>query len=648
MIDPQRIWSSQQLPTLPTVACRLLELLKDPETTIEAVTNVVKSDPAISAKLVKSANSSYFGLRSEVKDVDRAVSLLGTTISTSLTLSFVLTDDSLKAGPLAGHYRSYWKQSVVQAAAAETLAVCREGRPNGEYFLVGLLLGIGRLAMLKTIPTEYFAALERANIERLPLRDVEREMLGFDHAEIGAKLMENWKLPQSFSSALTVLNQPLADLESRNQSSALSLDLAVVMSAAVGDYYCAAAKGRALEQMRILESTLFAAKGLTLDDYLQKCESRIQRTGELFDVDVTDLGNSSELMIQANEQLVQLTLREHISNTQSQLQQAALSEEKTRLEEQNRVLQSQAIHDPLTELYNRKFFDESLAKETNRCQRQASPVAVIFADVDRFKQLNDTHGHAFGDFVLREIAQRFKDSVRNSDIVARYGGEELVILVHQPTEKGLETLANRIREKVAATPFSQGHTSVQVTCSLGAAIAIPGRRERNVGTRLLGAADEAMYSAKHSGRNRTVVTSLISHEDRQLQQQVTAHRFSRWLVQQKLLDVPAVSRALLECTVQVARIGELGVEQGYLTSEQVEQVLREQEHSEERFGAVAIRLGFLDPNQLVHLLTLQHENPKELVAATIRIGVLAPDVAARAYEQYTRENLPALATSTMT
>ncbi|OYW13415.1 MAG: hypothetical protein B7Z55_16890, partial [Planctomycetales bacterium 12-60-4] len=247
-----------------------------------------------------------------------------------------------------------------------------------------------------------------------------------------------------------------------------------------------------------------------------------------------------------------------------------------------------------------------------------------------------------------------------------------VILVHQPTEKGVETLANRIRERIANEPFVDGERSLNVTCSLGAAIAIPGRRERNVGERLVAAADQAMYAAKTNGRNRTVVTSLVSEEDRHLQQQVTAHRFSRWLVQKRLLDVPAVSRALLECwgrTIFSAherlpppfssapllplpgraglrhRAGHWHLVGQALAVAQVGMVLQDQDQSEDRFGVLAIRRQLLTPAQLVHLLTLQHECPKQLVAAIIRLGLIPPDVATKALEDYSAEQAALLGSS---
>jgi hypothetical protein len=236
--------------------------------------------------------------------------------------------------------------------------------------------------------------------------------------------------------------------------------------------------------------------------------------------------------------------------------------------------------------------------------------------------------------VLRHVAQILQETIRTSDILARYGGEEFVVLVHQPAEKGLQRLAERLRQAVATTPCPIDHQTISATCSVGAAIALPGRKEREVGTRLLAAADECLYDSKRSGRNCVRFRSLVSDADQALQQLVAAQRFSRWLVNEKLLDVAAVSRALVDCPPQSTRIGELGLTAGYFTANQVQAVLLDQDVSGDRFGEIAIRQGLLTQSQLSQLLALQHENPKRLTASIVRLGLMSPDQAADALERY--------------
>jgi two-component system, cell cycle response regulator len=631
VIDPQRIWMSSQLPTLPTVAVRLIELTQNPETEIQEVIEAVKADPAISAKLIKAANSSLFGLRNEVKSVDRAVPIIGTTVATSMALSFSLTDAAFSKGPLRDHYQAYWRQSVVHAVAAETLAKRVATSQTSEYFLCGLLQDLGQLAILKAIGMEYLPVLESTASGLTPLLEREAAVLGFTHVEIGIKLMQHWKLPEAMIEAVRQHHAPADELLLQPEQ---TLTLALAVAASVGDYFCSRCQGAAIIRLKVLTRHAFRMSDNELEDYLKQCETRIHEAGGLFDVDLSTLGSSADLMVQANEQLAQLTLKEHVASTQATFRQHQVELEKQQLETRNRELQQRALHDPLTGVYNRTFFDESLQREVNRCQREAAPLAALFVDIDHFKSINDTHGHASGDIVLRHVAQILQETLRTSDILARYGGEEFVVLVHQPAEKGLQRLAERLREAVATLPCSADNRLISATCSVGAAIALPGRKERDVGSRLLAAADECLYEAKRSGRNRVQFRSLVSQADQTLQQLVAAQRFSRWLVNEKLLDVASVSRALVDCPPQSTRLGELGLSAGYFTANQVQAVLIEQDVCGDRFGEIAVRQGLLTQSQLAQLLALQYENPNRLTASIMRLGLMTPDQATAALERY--------------
>ena len=155
----EKILTSTLLPSLPRVAVKLLELAKDPESCIDDVVQAIKMDPAISIQILKSANSSYFSFRTEIKSIERAVPLLGTNVVSSLVLCFSLVDSLTSRGPLARHYREYWRQSITQAAAAETIGKISGHGTASENFLAGLLTDVGRLAMLGTLADFYLPVI---------------------------------------------------------------------------------------------------------------------------------------------------------------------------------------------------------------------------------------------------------------------------------------------------------------------------------------------------------------------------------------------------------------------------------------------------------------------------------------------------------
>jgi diguanylate cyclase (GGDEF)-like protein len=634
MIDAKKILTSSQLPTLPSVAMKLLELARDPDTEFQDVINVVKSDPAITTKILKAANSSFFGFKSPVTSIERAVPLLGTTVVTTLALSFSLVDAAMASGPLADHFTAYWKQSIVQAVAAEVLAEHYAKTLSSDCFLTGLLLDLGRLAILKTASQEYLPVLVEWETQGGSLPELERKQLGIDHVSIGAELMRSWKLPAKIVDAVLrhhlAAEQILADLKDDDATG----ERVIAMAAAVGDYFCTSGKGAPLARAATFAQAFFHMDRPALEEYLTKTRERIDRAGHLFSVSFEGLGTAVDLMSEASEQLAQVAVREHMASTRVEMQREAIEHAKQELEFKNQELQERATRDPLTKLYNRAFFAEALNAAIGGAARSAGLMAVLFSDIDHFKRLNDNYGHQFGDEVLSAVARIHTEALRRSDVVARYGGEEFVVLVHQPSEKGLEKLAGRLREAIEKYEFRFEGKLVPVTISIGAAIALPEREPGDLALRLVAAADEAMYQSKNNGRNQFHVRSLIEEKDRRLAHLIAQKRFSRWLVQNDFFDIPTISRALLETSPERLRIGSLAQLLGLLTPAQIEEVRAKQRETGERFGTSAVACGLISEDQLAVLLAIQAEPPNLLARTLTTLGLLEKRRADQLLSQY--------------
>lgn len=169
------------------------------------------------------------------------------------------------------------------------------------------------------------------------------------------------------------------------------------------------------------------------------------------------------------------------------------------------VSEFRASHDLLTGLKNRGAVLEALASELARSNREKTPVAVIIADVDHFKRVNDESGHLAGDAVLREVAQRLESSLRPYDSVGRYGGEEfLIVLPHCDRQTAAQT-AERLRSAFQAAPLSTPEGDFSITLSFGVTDAL-GDAEGKIDP-VVRRADEALYQAKRGGRNRVEVAT---------------------------------------------------------------------------------------------------------------------------------------------
>ena len=172
-------------------------------------------------------------------------------------------------------------------------------------------------------------------------------------------------------------------------------------------------------------------------------------------------------------------------------------------ERYHKSLRQLAIRDGLTELYNARFFSDALSKEHEYGFRKGSSLALVFMDIDHFKEINDRFGHAFGDFVLKSLAELLTTKIRGYDLLARYGGEEFVFLVREESEASVGELAFRICNDIRGRVFNHAGIRAQITVSIG--YHWWNGLDRNVTAEdLLRLADDNLYIAKGRGRDQVV------------------------------------------------------------------------------------------------------------------------------------------------
>lgn len=199
------------------------------------------------------------------------------------------------------------------------------------------------------------------------------------------------------------------------------------------------------------------------------------------------------------------------------------------------VIKNQAVTDPLTSLYNRRYFEESLEKEVVRAKRMGQPFTIIGLDLDFLKQINDKLGHSFGDLAITTVADALKKNARSIDVAARIGGEEFDVLLPGVDSTGGQIAAERIRAAIESYELDQiGH----ITASIG--VATYPEHSENV-DEILELVDQAMYTAKRNGRNRVVVATPIQEIS---WQEVATDTFMEILSKHKLSVPKEISELL--------------------------------------------------------------------------------------------------------
>ncbi|MES2794209.1 MAG: HDOD domain-containing protein [Planctomycetota bacterium] len=628
VFETRRIWTSPQLPTLSALGMKVLELSRRSDMHARELLTLLKTDAAFSRRVVAVANSPLFSpispesVAKSIETVPQAVERLGISVVTSLVLTLTVSDTCLNGGHPQGLSASLWRQSLAKAVAAETLCgQVREGL-ECEYFLGGLLLDIGRFTLLRTAPQSFVAVLDKSKHEILPLWRTEQTELGLTSAFVGGQLIEQWGFPSRLVHGIQIQFAPLTTFEQLAPSTECPLYSALALASAIGDYFCSDQQALSWFRIRELTRDIIPLSEQELDDLLLRIALRFKTVAGVLSV-ADALPDVAVWKAKAIGQLKEISQRAPIAEPVEQTPLSGPVPEPRGVSTNLPAASSKAFRDPLTLVYTREFFEETLGKEIQRCRELAAPVGVAFIEFDRFVELKAMHGESFGDVILKRAGGLLKDLLRSSDTIARYD-HQFAILASDPTAKGMQRLADRIRSRIAGEQLIWAGQPVPVTVCVGATLAVPNRSDQDLVPMMITAARKAVLEATAGGGNHIYFDSLVGEVELQRLFMVNQFRFSRWLITQGVLDIPRVGKALLDFKQPHARLGDLAIRQQLLTPPEIEQILKEQAETQDRFGEIAVRRSFLNEEQLVGLLILQHEDPLLVAEQFLCKGILDP------------------------
>ncbi len=498
----QYVIDAGALPTLSTVASKLINITGKEETTIYDISKLIAQDVSLSTKILKVVNSAFYNFPNEVGTIQQAVAILGTNAVRSLVLSFSFLNMERPRHGGGFSYEDFWEESLAAAVASKLIMSKVSDQDPEEAFTVSLLQNLGKLILACAYQDTYDRLLNEADGMESRLLELEEENLGVTHAYIGGEAAKYWNFPEALSIPIIYHHHPEQypgtdrNLKTVVQVVHLAALLANIMYSGKPISYHAPFRERAQKMFRLDVKTI--------DDILAQANVEVAKAAEYFGIKIAGTASVPELLQQANIELSLLNMSYEQMNRE--LVQAKMQLEKlaTELAEKNGYLEEIANLDGLTEVYNHRYFQEFLDREISRSLRLENELSLIMADVDNFKKFNDFYGHQAGDYVLKEVATLCRDIIREYDLLARYGGEEFVFVLPETGLADALTVAEKIRSAIEQHSFEYDGDEYRVSCSFGVAV-FPLQDKPIKKSELIERADRALYAAKKKGRNRTEV-----------------------------------------------------------------------------------------------------------------------------------------------
>jgi diguanylate cyclase (GGDEF)-like protein len=478
----RKLKACSDLPSLPAVAARVIEVAEDPAASMADISNAVSLDPALATKLLRIANSPLYARSRQISNLNMAVMVLGLNATIMLALSFSLSASIKKSRNGGIDYALFWRRALLAAAAARVIATKLDKVPAEDAFLATMLRDIGLVALDKVQPHGAARAADPIEI---------------DHIEVGIWLLDQWRFPAHLVNAIKD-SQHCNDL---NRSEAENnLARCVALAGTIADAFLADSMHENLSSASCFIQQHWNADSAWVDKVLEAVASEVPEIEELFDMDLMDTGSLTSLLTQARELMMIRSLHTAHALDSSR-------EESEKIAQKAQLLEEKSNRDHLTGLWNRAYQDKAIKIQFVHSDNDQQPVSVIFMDLDHFKQINDTYGHQAGDEALKHAAQILLDHTRSYDVVSRYGGEEFVIILPGINCDTATRVANRLVSSLRTSLLATDTASnIVITASAGVATHNDKYRFDNAES-LMRAADQAMYLAKTNGRDRFVVHS---------------------------------------------------------------------------------------------------------------------------------------------
>jgi diguanylate cyclase (GGDEF)-like protein len=484
-----RLKAQVDFPSPSRVATEIIALARDPDIEMSKVAQAVGRDPAMTAKILRIANSAFYAQRRPSQNLRQALVIIGLNAALTLALSFSLVSSMRALQPIGIDYPRFWRRALLGATAARAFCEAAKIAHPEDMFLAALLQDMAVLAIDRA-SRDFYAGLPHPATHADWIA-YEQKALGKDHATYSAMLLRAWNLPERICKAVEYSHSPH---ELPRDTDDARFASCVALGSDLAEAALSAERSAPLSNLAKRAQDLLQMRHEQCNDVVAHIMKLIPETEDLYETRLIAAEDAENLLAEARELLAVRNL--HALQEVSALQ-ATASVLLSRTEE----AEDSSRRDPLTGVLNRQWLDRLLNREFTQAVVFGRDLSIAHVDIDRFKTTNDTYGTEVGDKVLRSCARILQSCVRGSDLVARFSGEEFMIVLPGADQDIAQQIAGRMLKALLAADHAPETGNVRITASIGIATYTPKHRFPTT-LAMLEAADHALYAAKLCGRNR--------------------------------------------------------------------------------------------------------------------------------------------------
>ncbi len=500
----KKIASLQTLEVQPGIAIRMIELGKSAEAELDDYIELVRLCPALASKLLAFANSSWYSPRQPITTVQLALAMIGTVQVRALAVSFCLAGMLDRFDLDAEDAQAYWDASLFKAVAAKQLAAVGDEKCADEAFAIGLLQDMGLILLVCGSDNDYATLLQDPTFQLAEQLEYEDRWFGMDHAAVSARIARSFGLPDIYQSCIAAQHQQ------GNEKTASNNDCVRLSSSAAAclphDMRCW--KPRDLGVFAGVLSRDFKSHWQSPSAFVTDVQGEFDALSQRLGRGPVEPADLTKLM-----QQVCMENLTHVSRLVGEVESANNENQQVTsfvdtIVNQQVTAEFRADHDGLTGALNRTGFLKRLNGLLPQLVAKKQPLGVVFFDCDRFKQVNDEHGHDAGDEVLKTIVARMQSAIANDDLICRWGGDEIVLAFIGRDVESVTGAVQGIQGAIGDEPVVWEQVALRPSVTAGLAWSGAGDWTALIIDQLIRDADKNLYRAKQTRRGSLHATAV--------------------------------------------------------------------------------------------------------------------------------------------